>query len=179
MNFGLGYGQGDAGLARKLGCSMARAAKIREAVMGAFHGYRKWREEQVRRVRRDGVVWTTWQGRPARRRQMWKIADRDDEARSRAENGAFNSPVQGSASEHLSVATIEVVRWLDEDAVPARLILSVHDQLVLEVQEGALRECAWQLRRIMTRYPLAHGIPLVVDLEAGSTWGELRPYDSA
>lgn len=175
VNFGLIYGKTDRTLAKELGISVEEAHAIREAILGRFPRFRAWMDECLAYARKKGEVWTWWDGKPARRRPLWRIADADDLARSRAEHGSWNSPIQGTASDFCLRSLVECVRWLHSDAVPAKLVLTVHDSLMFEVQVEAVHEVAWQVRRIMQSWN-SGGVPLVVDIKTGPSWGRLEKY---
>jgi len=179
FNFGLLYGMADASLAKKIGCTIAEAAKLRAAIFGKMRRLQAWVNERIAEARRTGVVWTHWDGEPARRRPLWRIASEDSEQRSRAEHGAFNTDVQGSASEYLTASISETVQWILDDEVPAKLVMPVHDSLLLEVREDTVDETLAQVRRIMTSWPAANGVPLVADAKIGSSWADLKKVKMA
>lgn len=175
VNFGLVYGMGDEALAEDLGCTVEQAAKLRAAILGKFKVFSRWTERCVDYARKHGEVWTQWGGKRARRRRLWDIADQDGKRASRAKNGSFNTPVQGSASDYLLASLARSVQWILGDAVPAKLILPIHDQLLFEVRRDAVPEVVHGVRHIMTDHD-SRGVPLVVDIEVGESWGSLVPY---
>jgi DNA polymerase-1 len=172
VNFGLIYGKTDRTLARELGCSVEEAHAIRLAILGKFDRLHEWMRQCVAWAKKHGEVWTWWEGKPARRRPMWRIADPDDGVRITAENGAINTPIQGTANEFCLRSLVEVVRWILEEGVPALLVLPVHDALVLEVREDAVQEVGHEVPRIMQSWD-SGGVPLIVDSEEGPSWGTL------
>jgi len=98
----------------------------------------------------------------------------DSEARSVAERGAWNTPIQGTASDFCIRSLASCVEWLIEDAVPGvKLVLTVHDSLLFEVREDMLVETSAVVREIMTGWP-SDGVPLVVDAKVGRSWGSLQ-----
>ncbi len=175
INFGLIYGMGDASLAAKIGCSVAMAARIREAILGKFKRLAAWIRERLAETRRTGDTWTYWDGEPARRRQLWGIASPDDEERSNAENGSFNTPVQGTANDFCEASLAMICDWLEADRLDAMLCLSVHDSVILEINREDLHEVAHQVSRIMTSHN-GMGINMAVDMKWGSSWGSLVEY---
>jgi DNA polymerase-1 len=176
VNFGLLYGKTDAGLAYELGCTRAEAEAVRRAILGRFKQLARWLRDQVAYARQHGCVWTSWLGEPARRRYIYRIADQDEAIRRHAENQAYNTPVQGSASDYCLASLIELVRWLREDAVPAKAVLTVYDSIIFECREDAVAEVAWRARDVMRGWP-SFGVPLVVDFEVGTAWGSLKKYE--
>jgi len=175
VNFGIIYGRTESGLAKQLGCTIKEAGEVIAAVKGKFRKLAAWCSLQHETARRTGYVHTWWDGQQARRRALWDVADRDDYKRSHAENAAINTPIQGTASDFCIASVVECVRWLHDDCVPAKLVLTVHDSLMFEVEESALEEVAYQAQRIMSQWPSA-GVPLTVDMKVGQAWGSLKNY---
>jgi len=175
--FGVLYGMSDAGVASRAGCSLEEAGKIREAILGRFRKLAKYCQEQLAYARKHGFAWTWWDGHQARRRPLWHIGDSDADGalRSVAEHSSWNTPIQGTASDFCLASLIAVQQWIEEDVVPAKLVLTVHDSLMLEVVDSALPEVAFQLRRIMTSWN-SLGVPITVDLESGRAWGSMQPF---
>lgn len=173
VNFGTLYGQGAPALSKKMGCSKAQAARIQEAILGKFKKLAQWCQDQTTYARKHGEVWTWWAGQRARRRPMWAILDQDEPKRITAENGSFNTPVQGTANEFAVASMIEVVKWIDADAVPAKLVLPIHDSIMLEVREDAVNEVIPAVTEIMTQWD-SQGVPIKVDVEMGKMWGSLE-----
>lgn len=178
INFGLLYGKGDKTIAEEFGCTVAEAAKIRAAILGRFRKLAAWCKEREQEARLTGEVWTSWEGERARRRPLWRIGDADDFVRSVALHGAVNSPIQGSANEYGVASLAACVNWILEDAVPAKLVLFVHDSLMFEVEEDAVDEVIYQGRRIMTSWDSGN-VPLVADAEMGVAWGSLEKVKEA
>ena len=177
INFSLLYGAGDKATARKLGCSVGQAARIREGILGTLRVFDRWCKTQVKEAKRSGYTWTYWNGERGRRRSLYRIADADGEQRSRAENGAVNTPIQGSANEYTLASLAECVEWIVEDKVPGvRLVLTVHDSIMFEVKEDMVEETCWVVKNIMTQWP-AGGVPLVADGKMGTSWGSLRDIE--
>jgi len=176
VNFGLLYGMQDGTLSKRLGCSMAEAGRIRGAVLGHFTRLKDWIEETIRFSKRTGQTRTYWNGYPFRKRDLWRIVDHDKEAVAGAEHVAVNSPIQGTASDYCLASVIEIVRWLVMESFPAKLVLTVHDSIILEVPEKLVEEAIERARNIMTGWP-SQGVPLVVDVEVGPAWGSLRKLE--
>jgi len=178
VNFGVLYGMTARTLAANLGCTVAEAQRVMDAILGKFVRLAAWCKERLSESRRTGESWTMWDGERARRRSLHRIADEDDGQRITAENGAVNTPIQGTASDYCVRSIVDVVDWLREDAVPAMLCLPVHDSLLLEVREDAVPEVAYQVKRIMESYP-SGDVELKVDIEVGRAWGSLEKYKEA
>lgn len=176
FNFGLLFGMGDAKLAHDLHSDIDTATRIRAAIMGQFKRLDRWISERLTEARTTGHVWTWWNGHKARCRPLLRIASQDDKERSRAENGAFNSPIQGTAADYCTSSIVEVVKWLTASGAPkdAKLVLAVHDSLLLEVREEHVKEVTERVCGIMTGWPTLHEVPLAVDVEVGSAWGSMK-----
>ena len=172
INFGLLYGRGDSALAEQMGSTREDAAKVRAAVLGNFRKLAADIEASIKMARQTGEVWTSWDGQPARRRSMVGIADPDDGLKSAAERQSYNTRVQGSASDLCLASVADIVRWINEDCVPAKLVLTVHDSIMVECDKSVQDEVVYQMRRIMESQPCG-GVPIVVDVEVGESWGSL------
>lgn len=175
FNFGVLYGEGDKALAEAMGVSVSKARQVREAIMGKFKKLAAFCNNQVNDAQRFGEVWTTWDGQFARRRSMWRIAEPDDKLRSVAEHGSWNTPVQGTASDYCIASLVALVNWIKGSRFPARLVLAVHDSLMFEVPVKHVAELVEKSRSVMQSWP-SEGVPLVVDVEVGPSWGSLEPY---
>jgi len=175
VNFALAFMMSDQSLAVKLGTTEEEAAKVHKAILGEFRDFARWTRQALQDVRRDGYCRTYWRGQPARQRSMWRIASMDGQERSKAEHGAVNSPIQGSASDFCNRSMSEVVRWLEDDAVPAQLVMAIHDALLLHVREDAVDEVAQGVKEIMLSWDSGN-VPLDVDVEVGPSWGSLRKW---
>ena len=99
----------------------------------------------------------------------------DGQERSKAEHGSVNSPIQGSASDFCNRSMSEVVRWIEDDAVPAQLVMAIHDALLLHVREDSVDEVAQGVKSIMLSWDSGN-VPLDVDVEVGPAWGSLRKW---
>jgi DNA polymerase-1 len=177
VNFGILYGKTASSLAAEWGVSQAKAQAVMDAILGRFQGLAQWCAKRRAEAARTGLSWTWWDGEPARRRPLWRIADNDKFARITAENGAVNTPIQGTASEFCIASLADAVEWIEADGLEddVRLTLPVHDSLLFEVRAGMEHEVAHQARRIMCGHN-SSGVPLEVDCEVGPAWGSLVKY---
>jgi uracil-DNA glycosylase family 4 len=180
--FGKMYGRGAKAIAAQIGCSVAEAETYINAVMGAFKVYDAWSKDRVKEARTTGGVWVMSPHDPTQRgrfRPLWRIADKDDQQRNTAENASGNTPIQGLASDYCLASLIEVVRWIQRDRLEerAKVVLTVHDQLVGEVREDFVGTYCERVRSIMTSWPCA--VPLAVDEEIGTRWGSLGKMKKA
>jgi DNA polymerase I-like protein with 3'-5' exonuclease and polymerase domains/uracil-DNA glycosylase len=173
INFGLLYGQGAKQLAIKAGISVDDAIKVKTAILGRFKQLDAWIKAQLAYTRKTGIVWTWWAGEAFRRRSLWQAGSSDDGARGNAERSSWNTPIQGTGADFCLASLIDVVDWILEDTPPAKLVLSVYDSLLLEVDEDAVDEVAWQVNRRMTQWD-SLGVPIVVDFKVGERWGSME-----
>jgi len=175
INFGILFGIGDEGLAAQAGCSVRMARQVREEVMGTFKVLASWIKERLAYAKRTGYCWTWWDGARGRRRSLWQIADQDHDASGTAERGAWNGPIQGTGSDFCVASLAATVQWILEEDVPVKLVLPVHDSLLLEAKEDYVDEAAWQVYRIMTGWR-SGAVKLEVDVETGPAWGSMVKY---
>lgn len=178
INFGSIYGMTASTLAKRLGCSGQEATKIMTAILGKFKVFDKWCKDQVELARRTGFVWTWWAGERARRRPLFDILSQDSKRKSNAENAAKNTCIQGTASDFCLASITELVPWLINSKLPAELVLTVHDSIMFHVRSDVVEEVAHNAQRIMTQWESA-GVPLVVDMKRGESWGSLEDYKLA
>jgi DNA polymerase-1 len=173
VNFGILYGKTAVTFAKEFGISHKAAQAIIDAIMGRFSKLAAWKENSLREARFSGEVWTHWDGRPARRRPLWGIGSALDGERITAENGSGNTPIQGTASDYCVASLCGIVDWVLDSGVPAKVILPVHDSIMLEVAEPAVSEVVDYCRTVMEGWP-SQGVKLVADVEIGPSWGSLE-----
>lgn len=177
FNFGILYGMSDGGIASRAGCSEEEAAKIRAAIFGKMRRLERWIQERLHETLRTGCAWTWWEGKPARRRWLLRVGDVSDDNRAKAaasveRHSAWNTPIQGTASEFCVASLTRAVQAIDNEGLPAQLVLPIHDALLFVVPEQRLTEVAHEVRHLMLSYETA-GVPLDVDMEAGVAWGSM------
>jgi len=169
VNFGIVYGISDFGLARNLGIPRKQAKTYIEKYLERYPGVRQYMEEIVERGKRDGYV-TTLMGR---RRYLPELASPNFNVRSFGKRVALNTPIQGTAADIIKVAMVRADRALREKHLNARLVLQVHDELILEAPEEEEQEAGAVLRDCMEQV-LSLAVPLVVDVRAGHTWYDAK-----
>jgi len=167
INFGLMYGMSAFGLARQLGIARGEAQKYMDLYFERYPGVRRFMEETRRQAREVGFVETVF----GRRLYLPDIRSRNQALRQYAERSAINAPMQGTAADIIKRAMIEVDAWLQSSRVPARLIMQVHDELVLEVQDSAMQTLVGQLTTHMSSAAQL-AVPLKVDVGVGLNWDE-------
>lgn len=167
MNYGLAYGLSSYGLSRQLNIPNAEAQGLMDEYFETFGGVRDYLSEVVERARMVG--WTeTMLGR---RRYLPDLTSENRQRREMAERMALNAPIQGSAADIVKVAMLKVEQALATEKLASRMLLQVHDELVLEVAEGERTQVEELVRREMgAAYPLR--VPLDVSVGIGRTWHE-------
>ena len=167
INFGLIYGMSAFGLARQLGIDRGAAQRYVELYFQRYPGVRRYMQETRESAREQGYVETV----AGRRLYLQDIRARNPQLRQAAERAAINAPMQGTAADIIKRAMIAVHEWLRRDKVPARLIMQVHDELILEVRDDALAAVEAGLREHMAA-AAALRVPLKVDVGHGANWDE-------
>jgi DNA polymerase-1 len=173
INFGVVYGQGAFALGKQLGLPQARARDFIERYFQRFPGVRRYMEETRAKARAAGQV-TTWFGRL---RRLTGLGG-GYQARQEAERMAINTPIQGTAADLIKMAMLAVARRLAAEHPRARLLLQVHDELVVEAPEDEVSAVGALLRAEMAgvaAHPPLTGaraltVPLKVDVGAGPDW---------
>jgi DNA polymerase-1 len=179
FNFGIMFGMNDESIAAKAGCSVAEAAKIRAALFGKMRVLKKWIDSRAAETAQTGEAWTYWDGERARRRPLFRVGDADSTDNNlragagTAKRSAWNTPIQGSASEFCVASLARSVGRIESEGLPAQLVLPVHDSLMFLVRETHLLEVAYEVRDVMTNYRTG-AVPLVVDMEVGPSWGSME-----
>jgi DNA polymerase-1 len=165
INFGLIYGMSAFGLAQNLGVERATAQAYIDSYFSRYPGVKRYMDGTREKARSDGYVETVF----GRRLWLPEIRSANPQRRAGAERAAINAPMQGTAADLIKLAMIAVQRWLDAGRLGAKLILQVHDELVLEVPEGELDVVREGLRERM-QSAAALEVPLIVELGAGENW---------
>jgi DNA polymerase-1 len=167
INFGLIYGMSAFGLARQLGIGRNEAQKYVDLYFERYPGVKRYMDETRTQAREQGYVETVF----GRRLYLQDIASRNAALRQYAERSAINAPMQGTAADIIKRAMIEVDAWLQNSKVDARLIMQVHDELVLEVRSEAIDAVTTKIREHMSEAAQLR-VPLKVDIGVGDNWDE-------
>ena len=167
MSYGLAYGLSAYGLAQQLGITPDEAREQMDTYFARFGGVRDYLTGVVDQARKDGYTETIL----GRRRYLPDLTSDNGQRRQMAERMALNAPIQGSAADIIKVAMLDVQRALHDQGLSSRLLLQVHDELVLEVAPGEAKAVEELVRREMgSAYPL--DVPLDVSVGAGRTWDD-------
>ena len=169
INFGLIYGMGAFSLARDLGVSNAEAQRFIDAYFARLPRVRAFLDGIKADARATGRVHTMF----GRVRVIAGLAAANAQVRGNAERQAINAPVQGTAADLIKLAMIALAGEIKRRFLPARMLLQVHDELVLEVAEGAVAEVTDLLRATMTGVADLL-VPLVVDIGSGPSWAAAK-----
>jgi DNA polymerase-1 len=167
MNYGLAYGLSSYGLSQQLGISTGEAQGLMDDYFQRFGGVRDYLRGLVDEARQTGFTETIM----GRRRYLPDLQSDNRQRREMAERMALNAPIQGSAADIIKVAMLGVERALDAAGLQSRMLLQVHDELVLEVAAGE-REQVEQLLRDQMAGAAALSVPLDVSVGVGRTWHE-------
>ena len=174
VNFGLLYGMGTQSLAQQAGISMKEAQKFVDAYFSGFPNIKRYIEDTKRKAKVDGYVETLL----GRRRYFPILRTETRDARTNimqrsAEREAINHPIQGTAADILKMAMIHLHAALKKKKLKARLILQVHDELILEAPRAEADEVAELVRKLMEgAYEL--NPPLKVEVGVGQNWDEVK-----
>ncbi len=167
VNFGIVYGIGDYSLSVDLGITKKQAGEYIANYLARFHAIDSYLKDTVRMAYDHGFVETIF----GRRRYIPELKASNKMMRSFGERVAMNSPIQGSAADIIKIAMVNTRNALAAANIDARLILQVHDELVVEAARTCADEAAMILRREMEN-AVSLSVPLSVDLTVGDTWYE-------
>ncbi|WP_220801940.1 DNA polymerase I [Pseudomonas sp. NCCP-436] len=167
INFGLIYGMSAFGLARQIDVERKEAQAYIDRYFARYPGVLAYMERTRTQAAEQGYVETVF----GRRLYLPEIRAQNQALRKGAERAAINAPMQGSAADIIKRAMIAVDVWLQDSGIDARILLQVHDELVLEVREDLVEQVAEQLKTLMgAAAELA--VPLLVEVGVGANWDE-------
>jgi len=169
INFGVIYGMGAFRLAKELGIARSEAQRFIDAYFARYTGVAAFIKETVEQAKGSGYV-TTLLGR---RRYIGGINSRNANERQAAERAAVNSPIQGSAADIVKLAMIRVDRLLKKDFPAARLLLQVHDELIVEAPAAEAGLLGAAIANEMAK-AMELGLPLRVGIEISQSWGDMH-----
>lgn len=165
VNFGIVYGIGDFSLAEDLHVSRKTAREYIDSYLATYVKVDAYLKETIAKAQADGYT-TTMLGR---RRPIPELAAKNKNLQAFGKRVAMNSPIQGSAADIIKLAMIGVSRAIKEAGIDARLILQVHDELIVEARPECAKEAAEILRREM-EHAVQTRVPLFVDISMGDNW---------
>jgi len=170
VNFGIIYGLSAYGLSRDLGISHEEAQGFIEAYFLRYSKVKEYIQEQIAKAKKDGFV-TTILGR---RRYIPEINNRNQGIRQFAERQAINAPIQGSASDLIKLAMVEIHNQIKMRRLKGRMILQIHDELVFDVPNKEINEFISLIKDRMENV-LKLDVPIRVDIKKGKNWLEMEP----
>lgn len=169
VNFGISYGETEYGLAKRLSISNKEAAEMIQAYFERYPGVANYIAETKREAKDKGYVSTMFN----RRRKLPEINNRNFMVRQGAERQAINAPIQGSAGDILKIAMINLDAALSEGKFKAKLLLQVHDEIILEVPKEELAAVQNLVKQTMES-AVELNVPLLADENTGDSWYEAK-----
>jgi DNA polymerase-1 len=167
INFGLIYGMSAFGLASNLGIEREAAKIYIERYFSRYPGVAAYMERTRVQAKQQGYVETVF----GRRLWLAEINSPNGPRRAAAERAAINAPMQGTAADLIKLAMVDIWRWIDDRKLGSRLIMQVHDELVLEVPEAEIDLMKDELpRRMASVATLA--VPLLAEVGIGANWDQ-------
>lgn len=173
MSYGLAYGLSAFGLANQLGISTGEAKGLMDTYFERFGGVRDYLANVVKEARKVGYTESIM----GRRRYLPDLTSDNRQLRDMAERMALNAPIQGSAADLVKIAMLNVDRALKEAGVKSRLLLQVHDELIIEVAKGELEQVTALVRENMGSFAgwgqaEALSVPMEVQIGTGKSWSD-------
>ncbi|HEV8095992.1 MAG TPA: DNA polymerase I, partial [Burkholderiales bacterium] len=167
INFGLIYGMSSFGLAQGLGIERVTAQAYIDSYFARYPLVKRYMDQTRERARKEGYVETVF----GRRLWLPEMKSGSPGRRQGAERAAINAPMQGTAADLIKLAMVSVQHWLEEERLRTKLIMQVHDELVLEVPEDELEKVSDAVREQMQNVAKLE-VALVVDVGVGDNWDE-------
>lgn len=169
VNFGIVYGISDYGLSRDLDIPRKEAKEYIDRYKEKYSGVNTYMNEIVKEAKKDGFVKTLF----GRRRYIPELHSRNFNIRSFGERLALNTPIQGAAADIIKIAMIRVYNRLKEENKKSRLLLQVHDELIIEAHKDELEEVKVIMKEEMEKAATLE-VPLKVDIQVGKNWYEAK-----
>lgn len=167
VNFGIVYGISAYSLAQDIGVFTNEAKAYMDAYMEKYSGVHEYMESIVKKAKEDGYVATLY----GRRRYLPELKSANFNMRSFGERVALNMPIQGTAADIIKLAMVNVDKRLCSEGLEARLILQVHDELIVECPESEAERVS-ELLKYEMEHAAELAVPLTVDVEIGHSWAE-------
>jgi DNA polymerase-1 len=170
VNFAIAYAIEPWGLSQRVGISRQEAKKVIEDYYNTYKGVRRYMEEVPLRAREHGYVRSIY----GRIRPLAGINDRNANIRRAAEREAINMPIQGTASDIVKIAMLHVDEEFGREGLKSKMLMQVHDELLVEAPESEVERAAKILKREMES-AVQLDVPLVVDIGVASNWMDAKP----
>ena len=169
VNFGIVYGIGDYSLSQDLGITRRQAAEYIDGYLATYPGVDAYLKSTVENAKRDGFTTTMYN----RKRNIPELASQNRNIRAFGERVAMNSPIQGTAADIIKIAMIRTRKALRDSGLDARLILQVHDELIVEASRAEAEAAAAILKNEM-EHAATTRVPLTVEVAMGQSWYEAK-----
>lgn len=169
VNFGIVYGIGAFSLSKDIHVTVAQARQYIKDYLETYHGVRDYLDRTVEEARRDGYVTTVF----GRRRYLPDLASKNKAVQAFGERVAKNMPIQGTAADIIKIAMINVDRRLEREKLPARLIMQIHDELIVECDESIAGKVSEILKSEMEN-AVSFAVKMNVDVHSGKTWYDAK-----
>ncbi len=169
VNFGIIYGQSEFSLAGELKISRKEAKRYIDSYFEKYSGVRAYMDKTIAEAREKGYVSTIF----GRRRYVPELKARNFNLRSFGERVAMNTPIQGSAADIIKIAMVKVYKALKDECPNSRLILQIHDELIIEAPYDEAERAGQVLRREMENAAKLN-VPLVAEVKSGHSWYEAK-----
>lgn len=169
VNFGIVYGISDYGLSRDIGVSRKEAAFYIDSYFARYPGVKSYMDNTVTEAHEKGYVTTLF----GRRRFLPDINSRNFNLRSFAERTAMNTPIQGAAADIIKKAMVDVYRALQHHELRSRILLQVHDELVLEVVKEE-KDLVEKIVKDAMEHAVELSVPMIVDVKFGGNWAQAK-----
>ncbi len=165
VNFGIAYAVEAFGLSQRVGLSRAEAKQVIETYYNTYKGIKKFMDETPEIAREKGFITSIY----GRRRYLPSIKDRNFNVRSRAEREAINMPIQGTASDIVKMAMLKVDEALKREGLKTKMIMQIHDELLLEAPNSEL-EKAMEVVKTEMEKAVQLDVPLIAEIGSGKNW---------
>ena len=169
VNFGIVYGISSFSLAQDIGVSVAEAKSYMDNYLAKYSGVRQYMSDIVEKAKADGYVATLF----GRRRYLPELKSSNFNIRSFGERVALNMPIQGTAADVMKLAMINVSRRIKDEGLSARLLLQIHDELIVECPENEAEYVARLLKEAMEQVA-EFSVPLTAEAHIGKSWAEAK-----
>ena len=169
VNFGIVYGISDFGLANQLGVSNKKAKEYIEQYLNKYNGIKQFMDNIVESAKEKGYVETLF----GRRRYIPEIKSNNYMVRQFGNRVAMNTPIQGTAADIMKIAMINVYKTLKENKINAKIVLQIHDELLLEVSNEDKEKAKDILKNCMEN-AIKLVVPLEVEISYGNSWYEVK-----
>lgn len=169
VNFGIVYGISDFGLAEQLGISRKQAKQYIEQYLEKYSGIDEFMKEVVEQAKEKGYVETLFN----RRRYIPELSSNNYMVRQFGARAAMNTPIQGTAADIMKLAMVNLNKALEETSIDAKIILQVHDELILEVNEKDKEQAKQMLKECMEK-AVQLSVPLEVEVSEATNWYECK-----